>query len=104
MSVIPNDLYLSKKEHEQKLFHRIQPANGFKTQAGTENGDGSSITVTTQENAKKKTFGKRLVVPLDFNFFKHPVYPYGVKKYLIVCLIINSSEKVTFCSGDTAAT
>ena len=53
---------------------------------------------------KKKTFGKRLVVPLDFNFFKHPVYPYGVKKYLIVCLIINSSEKVTFCSGDTAAT
>lgn len=104
MSVIPNDLYLNKKEHEQKLFHRMQPANGFKTQAGTENGNGSSITVTTQENAKKKTFGKRLVVPLDFNFFKHPVYPYGVKKYLIVCLIINSSEKVTFCSGDTAAT
>lgn len=104
MSVIPNDLYLNKKEHEQKLFHRMQPANGFKTQAGTENGDGSSTTVTTQENAKKKTFGKRLVVPLDFNFFKHPVYPYGVKKYLIVCLIINSSEKVTFCSGDTAAT
>ena len=56
MSVTPNDLYLSKKEHEQKLFHRIQPANGFKTQAGTENGDGSSITVTTQENAKKKDF------------------------------------------------
>ena len=28
---------------------------------------------TNQENAVKKTFGKRFGVPLDFDYFKHPV-------------------------------
>ena len=57
-----------------------------------------------QENAIKKTFDKRFSVPLDFDFFKHPVYPYGLKEDLIVRLELNSSEKVILCTGDTSAT
>ena len=30
-------LYLSKKEHEEKLLHGIQPANGLKVRAGAKN-------------------------------------------------------------------
>ena len=29
-----NDLYLSEKEHEEKLLQRIQPANGLKARVG----------------------------------------------------------------------
>ena len=60
--------------------------------------------MTTQENAIKKTFGKRFAIPLDFDFFKHPVYPYGLKEDLIVRLELNSPEKVILCTGDTSAT
>ena len=42
-------------------------------------------------------------MPLDFDFFKHPVYPYGLKEDLIVRFELNSSEKVISCTGDTSA-
>ena len=58
----------------------------------------------TQENAIKKTFDRRFAILLDFNFFKHPVYPYGLKEDLIVRVELNSSEKVILCTGDTSAT
>ena len=66
--------------------------------------DGTALTMTTKENAIKKTFDKRFSIPLDFDFFKHPVYPYGLKEDLIVRLELNSSEKVILCTGDTSAT
>ena len=50
------DLYLSEKEREKKLLQGIQPANGLKTRVGTKKADGTALTVTTQENAIKKTF------------------------------------------------
>ena len=56
-----------------------------------------------QENGIKKTFDKRFAIPLDFDFFRHPVYPYGLKEDLIVRLELNSSEKVVLCTGDTLA-
>ena len=65
--------------------------------------DGTARTVTTQENAIKKTFDKRFAIPLDFDFFKHPVYPYSLKEDLSIRLSLNSSEKVILCTGDTAA-
>ena len=65
--------------------------------------DCTALTMTTQENAIKKTFDKRFAIPLDFDFFKHPVYPYSLKEDLIVKLELNSSEKVILCTGDTAA-
>ena len=66
--------------------------------------DGTVLTVTIHQNAIKKTLDKRLTIPLDFHFFKHPVYPYGLKEDLIFRLELNSSEKVTLYTGDTNAT
>ena len=60
--------------------------------------------MTTQENAVKKTFGKRFGTPLDFDFFKYPVYPYGLKKDLIIRLQLNSLGKVILCTRDFSAT
>ena len=97
------DLYLSEKEPEEKLLQGIQSANGLKARVGAKKSDGTALTVTTQENAIKKTFDKRFATPLDFDFFKHPVYPYGLKEDLIVRLELNSSEKVILCTGDTNA-
>ena len=98
------DLYLSEKEREEKLLQGIQSANGLKALAGAKKAGGTALIVTTKENAIKKNFDKRFAIPLDFDFFKHPVYPYGLKKDLIVSLELNSSEKLILCSGDTAAT
>ena len=58
----------------------------------------------TRENAIKKTLDKRFAIPLDFDFFKHPMDPYGLKEDLIVRLELNSSEKVILCTGYTSAT
>ena len=98
------DLYLSEKEREEKLLQGIQSINGLKARLGAKKADGTALTMTTQENAIKKTFDKRFAIPLDFDFFKHPVYPYGLKEDLIVRLGLNSSEKVILCTGDTVAT
>ena len=57
-----------------------------------------------QENAIKNTFDKRFAILLDFDFFKHPVHPYGLKEDFIVRFELNSSEKVILCTGDTSAT
>ena len=71
---------------------------------GAKKADGTTLAVATQENAIKKTFDKRFAIPLDFDFFKHPVYPYGLKEDLIVRPELNSSEKLILCSRDTSAT
>ena len=70
------DIYLSEKEREEKLLLGIQSVNGLNTRLDATNADDTALTVTTQENAIKKTFGKRFAIPLDFDFFKHPVYLY----------------------------
>ena len=53
---------------------------------------------------KRRLLKKRFVILLDFDFLKHPVYPYGLKDDLIVRLELNSSERVILCTGDTNAT
>ena len=82
----------------------MQLAHGLKARVGEKEVNGTALTVTTQENATKKTFDKPFAIPLDFEFLRHPVYPYGLKKDLIVSLDLNSSEKVILCTGDTSAT
>ena len=67
---------------------------------GAKKADGTALTMRTQENAIKKTFDKRFSVSLDFDFFKNPVYPCGLKEDLIVRLELNFSEKVVLCTGD----
>ena len=98
------DLYLSKKEHEKKLLQGLQPANGLKVQVGAKKADCTALTVTTHENTIKKTLDKRFATLLDFDFFRHRMYPYALKEDLIVRLELNSSEKVILCTGDTNAT
>ena len=71
---------------------------------GCKKSEGTALVVITQENTIKKTFHKRFAIALDFDFFKHPVYPYGLKEDLIVRLELNSSEKVILCTGDTNET
>ena len=60
-------LYLSEKERE-KLLQGIRSANGLKARAGAKKADGAALTLTTKENAIKKIFGKRFVIPLDIDF------------------------------------
>ena len=71
---------------------------------GAKKTDGTALPLSTQENVIKKTFDKRFAIPLDFDFFKHPVYPYDLKEDLIVRLELSSSEKIILCTGDTSAT
>ena len=66
--------------------------------------DGTALTVTAQENVIKKTLDKRFAIPLDFDFFKHPVCPYDLKECLFIRLELNSAGKVLLCMGDTNAT
>ena len=98
------DLYLSEKKREVQLLQGVQSTNGLKARVGAKKSDGAVLTLTTQENAIKKMFDKRFAIPLDFDFFKHPVYSYGLKEDLIVRLELNSSKKVILCTGDTSAT
>ena len=64
------DLYLSKKEREEKLPQGIQSANGLKARVGAKKADGTALKRRKmQENAIKKTYDKRYAMPLDFDFF-----------------------------------
>ena len=47
----------------------IQSANGLNVRVDAKKADGTAMTVTTQENAIKKTFDKRFAIPFDFDFF-----------------------------------
>ena len=97
------DLYLSKKEREERLLQGIQSANGLKTRVGGQKSDGTALTLTTQENVIKKTYDKRFVIPLDFEFFKHPVYPSGFEEDLAITIELNSAKEVILCTGETNA-
>ena len=94
------DLYLSKKEREEKILQGIQPANELKARLGTKKSDGTSLTLTTQENVIKMS-DKRFAIPLDFDFSQHPVYPYGLKEHLSITIELNSAKEVIFCTGQT---
>ena len=98
------DLLLERKRSEEKLLQDIQSVNGLKARLGAKRAGGTALTMTIQENVIRKTFVKRFAAALDLDFFKHPVYPYGLKEDLIVRLELNSSEKVILYTGDTSAT
>ena len=59
------DLYLSEKEREERLLQGIEPANRLKARLGVKKSDGTTRTLTTQENVIKKTYDKRFAIPLD---------------------------------------
>ena len=98
------DLYLTKQEREEKLLQGIQSAKDFKARVGATKADGTALTLTKAENAIKKAVSNQCSIPFDFDFFKHPTYPYGLREDLIARLELNSAEKILLASGDTAAT
>ena len=73
-------------------------------QIGAKKADGRAVTMTTQENAIKKRLIKGLQYRWILIFFKHPVYPHGLKERLIGRIELNSAEKVILCTADTNAT
>ena len=83
------DLYLSKQEREEKLLQGIQSATGLKARVGATKADGTALTLTKEENAIKEKVSNRFSIPLDFDFFKHPTYPYGLREDLIVRIELN---------------
>ena len=97
------ELYLSEKEHEEMLVQGTQSVNGLKARLGAKKADGTALTLTTQESAFKKTLDNQSVIPLDLDFFKHPIYPYGLKEDLIVRIELNSAGKLILCAGDSSA-
>ena len=80
------DLYLGGKEREDKLLQGIQSPNGLKARVGAKKADDTALTVTTQENAIKKTFDKWFALPLHFDFFKHPCIHMDFRKILLLGL------------------
>ena len=78
--------------------------NGFKARVAAKKADGTALTLTTQLNAIKNTFDNRFAIPLDFDFFKHPIYPYALKERPFVRLELNPAGNVVLCTGDTNAT
>ena len=70
---------------------------------GAKKSNGTALTLTTQENVMKNTCDKTFAILLDFDFFKHPVYPYGLKEDLIITIELNSTKQVILCTGDTNA-
>ena len=85
------DLYLTKKQRENMHFQGIQPENGLKARVGAKKSDGTDLTLSTAENAVKKTLGKRFAIPLDFEYFKQPVSPYYLHEKLFVTIELNKS-------------
>ena len=57
---------------KEKLLQGIQSATGLKAGVGATKVDGTALTITTEENAIKKTVSNRFSIQLDFDFFKHP--------------------------------
>ena len=95
------DLYLSEKKCEERLLQGIQLATGLKARLGAKKSDGTALALTTQENLIKKTYDTRFAIPLDFDFFKYPVYPYGLNEDLTITIELNPAKEVVLCTGDT---
>ena len=86
------------------MLHGIQSTNGLKAFVGAKKADDTAIIVSTKENAIKKTFVERFTITLYFDFFKHPVYSYGLKEDFIVRIELNFSENKILCNEDIAET
>ena len=74
-----NDLYLSEKECEEKLLPGIQSVNGLTAPSSAKKTDVMATTVTTKENAIKKTFGKGFKGTLqNLSLQYHVGFPFAV--------------------------
>ena len=88
---------------QRKATSRHTVGQWLKAWLGTKKADGTALTLTTQENAIKKMLAKRFTIPLDFDFFKNHINPYGLKERLFITIELNSAVNVLLCTGDTNA-
>ena len=98
------DLYLTKEDRKHRILQGIQSSDGLKARLGSTKADGSALGLSASETAIKKTYGKRFSIPLDFQFFKYPIYLEGLKEDLSVTIQYNSPNKVMLVTGDANAT
>ena len=98
------DLYLSKTDRRYRLLQGINSPQGLKARVGATKAYGTPLTFTAEENAIKKTLVNKFPIPLDFDFFNQPVYPYGLNEKLFVRIKLNSAENVVLATGDANAT
>ena len=96
--------FLERKRTWREVTSRHTVGQWFKGTVGWKKTNGTALTLATQENAVKKTFDNRFAIPLDFDFFKHPMYPCGLRENLIARLELNSAGKVILCTGHTSET
>ena len=71
---------------QRKATSRHTVGQWLKAWLGTKKADGIALTLTTKENPIKKMLAKRFTIPLDFDFFKNPINPYGLKERLFIRL------------------
>ena len=77
--------------------------NGLKARLDAKKSDGKALTLITKENVIKKTYNKTFAIPLDSEFFKHPVYPYKLNKDISITIELNSAKELILCTGDITA-
>ena len=82
----------------------IQPENRLKARLGAKKSNGTNLTLSTSENAVKKTLGKSFAIPLDFEYLKQLFSPYYLHEKLFVTIELSKPEKVVLCSNDASAT
>ena len=98
------DLFIPEvKSKKYRLLKGIQNEPGRKARVGATKDDGTALTVTKEENAIAKTWSNKFCIPLDFEFFNQPIYPYGLEDKLVVRLTLNSAENVILVAGDAKA-
>ena len=79
-----NGLCLREKKLDERLLQGIQSANSLIAWTGTKMSKVCGKNSYDQGKYSPKKFRKRFAMPLDFDFFKHSVYPYGLN---ILCYL-----------------
>ena len=82
----------------------LQLENGLKASVGAKKCNAIDLTPNTEENAIAKTLGNRLAIPIDFDYFKQPVFPYYLHEDLVVTMELKKPKKVMLCSNDASET
>ena len=98
-----NDFYMTKDERKDALLQGIQGENGLKSRIGAKKTDGTELAINDEEKATSTTLNNKFYIPLDFDVFNQPIYPFGLHEKLVVRLTFNTAENVMKVTGDKDA-
>ena len=91
------DLYMTSNEREDALLQGNQSKTGLKARLGATKVGDTALTLSTEEKAIKETLSNKFCIPLDFDIFKQPVYPFGLKEPLTL-LVPGGADSATMVS------